>query len=96
LVLSDNSKSIYDIHRFGVDNIKKRPIRLSNDYEKKCYDLIKSLNLTYGAIDIIEGLDGQNYFLEVNSMGDWYWIEKETKQPLTQSLVDMIKNKMKN
>lgn len=94
LVLPNNGESIYDIHRFGVDNVKKRPIKLSNEYEKKCFDLIESLNLIYGTIDIIEGLDGQDYFLEVNSMGDWYWIEKETKQPFTQSLVDLIKNNM--
>jgi glutathione synthase/RimK-type ligase-like ATP-grasp enzyme len=54
------------------------------------------LGLEYGTIDLLMGLDNQYYFLEVNSSGDWYWLEKETAQPITQSIIDTIKMKIKN
>ena len=92
LVLPNGVTDVDDIHRYGVRNMKKHAITLSNDFEKKCIDIIKSLDLTYGTIDIIEGLDDQYYFLEINSIGDWYWIEKETNQPITKAIVDSIKN----
>lgn len=92
LVLPKDASDVDDIHRYGVRNIKKLAITLSNEFEKKCIGIIKSLELTYGTIDIIEGLDEQYYFLEINSIGDWYWIEKDTNQPITQSIVNTIKN----
>jgi glutathione synthase/RimK-type ligase-like ATP-grasp enzyme len=92
LVLPAGVTDVDDIHRYGVRNINKRAISLSNNFERKCFDIIKSLGLVYGTIDIIEGLDEQYYFLEINSIGDWYWIEKETNQPITQAIVDTIKN----
>lgn len=96
LDLTDKYAPVTDIHRLGVDYIKKKAISLSNEYEKKCINLISSLGLDYGTIDLLVGLDNQYYFLEVNSSGDWYWIEKETAQPITQSIINTIKTRIKN
>ena len=96
LDLTDKYTVVTDIHRLGVDNLKKKAISLSNEYEKKCINLISSLGLVYGTIDLLVGLDNQYYFLEVNSSGDWYWIEKETAQPITQSIINTIKMRIKN
>jgi hypothetical protein len=91
LDLTDKKMPVYDIHRIGVDNIRKYAISLPDDYKEKCIHLIDSLGLSYGTIDLVQGIDNEYYFLEVNSVGDWYWIEKCTQQPITQAIVDMIK-----
>ena len=43
LNIPDQTSPVYDIHRLGVDNIKKYDISLSNHIEKKCFDLIKNV-----------------------------------------------------
>jgi glutathione synthase/RimK-type ligase-like ATP-grasp enzyme len=91
LDLTDKKMPVYDIHRIGVDNIRKYAISIPDDYKEKCIHLIDSLGLSYGTIDLVQGIDDEYYFLEVNSVGDWYWIEKCTQQPITQAIVDMIK-----
>jgi glutathione synthase/RimK-type ligase-like ATP-grasp enzyme len=96
LDLTDTKAPLYDIHRIGVDNIRKYAISLPDEYKKKCIDLINSLGLTYGTIDLIQSIDDEYYFLEVNSVGDWYWIEKCTQQPITQAIVNMIKKNICN
>lgn len=94
--LTDKKAPLYDIHRIGVNNIRKYAISLPDEYHEKCMDLINSLGLSYGTIDLIQGIDNEYYFLEVNSIGDWYWIEKCTRQPITQAIVDLIKKNICN
>jgi glutathione synthase/RimK-type ligase-like ATP-grasp enzyme len=95
LDLTDKKTPLYDIHRIGVDNIRKYAISLPDEYEEKCIDLINSLGLSYGTIDLVQDIDNEYYFLEVNSVGDWYWIEKYTRQPITQAIVDLIKKNIR-
>ena len=53
--------------------------------------MIKSLGLSYGAIDFLIDEDGKLNFLEINPTGDWMWIERQTKLPVTKAVVDLIK-----
>lgn len=41
----------------------------------KLHDLMKTLGLRYGAIDVIERPDGEFVFLEINPSGNWLWLE---------------------
>jgi hypothetical protein len=53
--------------------------------------LMKRLNLCYGAIDLVEDLDGNFWFLEVNQVGQFLFVEQLLPQlPLLQSLCAML------
>jgi hypothetical protein len=81
-----------DIHRCPLPQLPKRPIQLEQEVELRCINLIKSLGLKYGAIDLVIDENDRLNFLEVNPTGDWVWIERETKLPITEAIVDLIEN----
>lgn len=64
-------------------------IVLPNDINIKLIKLMKLLGIVYGAVDLI--FDGENYyFLEVNSMGQWLWIEDFTEMPISKSISEYL------
>jgi glutathione synthase/RimK-type ligase-like ATP-grasp enzyme len=52
-----------------------------------CIALVAALHLRFGAIDLIKGLDGQYYFLEINPNGQWAWLELDCGLPISQALI---------
>ncbi len=52
--------------------------------------LVAALGLTYAAIDIAESLDGDFFFLELNSMGQWLWIELLTDLPISMAIARQL------
>jgi glutathione synthase/RimK-type ligase-like ATP-grasp enzyme len=60
------------------------------ELEKKLVEFMKRMGLIYGAIDIIRTPDGRHLFLEVNSAGEWGWIEMEVGHPIAQELAGVL------
>lgn len=52
-----------------------KPYDLPEDVEKKLRQLMAHFGLNYGAIDIIVTPDGRHVFLEVNPVGEFFWLE---------------------
>lgn len=63
---------------------------LPDDIKKKISLLMKSLKLGYGSIDLIVSKEDEYVFLEVNTTGSWYWIEKATGLPILTKFVDVL------
>ena len=61
----------------------------------KIQSLMKKLGLIYGEIDMRLTPDGQYVFLEINTAGQWWFIEQLTKQPITESMVKLLASKTK-
>jgi glutathione synthase/RimK-type ligase-like ATP-grasp enzyme len=79
-----------DIHTFRIQNLITKPVAINEDFKKRCVALIKSMNLKFGAIDFVKDMENNLYFLEVNALGDWLWIEQEYKLPITESVANLI------
>jgi hypothetical protein len=78
-----------DTNRFPTD------IRLSSQYsgdeERQvvaCEDY--ELDLNYGAADFIVTPDGRHCFLEVNPVGEFFWLEKHPGLPLSGAIADLL------
>ena len=80
-----------DIHRFQLSQFSKKSVELKREDKSRCIRMIKSLGLNYGAIDFLITENGKLNFLEINPTGDWMWIERQTKLPVTKAVVDLIK-----
>lgn len=65
---------------------------LPEDIKVKCIQLVKNLNLSFGAIDMIKSKDGKYVFLEINPNGQWGWIEMDTELPISNSIIQFLKN----
>jgi glutathione synthase/RimK-type ligase-like ATP-grasp enzyme len=59
---------------------------LEDVLQSKLVKLVHELGLTFGAVDLVENPEGDFYFLEVNSMGQWLWIEDLTELPISDSI----------
>jgi len=55
-----------------------------------CRRLMDRLGLVYGAIDLIQARDGDWYFLEVNPAGEWAWLERQLKLPISDALINLL------
>jgi hypothetical protein len=58
--------------------------------ESKILRYMDELGLSFGAMDLIEDIDGNWYFLECNPNGQWLWIEELTGQPIAKSIAKWL------
>jgi len=66
---------------------------LPNYIEARLFLLVDSLSLNFGAIDLIyDQNSGIYWFLEINSNGQWVYIEEETSMPLCKNLRNFLWN----
>jgi glutathione synthase/RimK-type ligase-like ATP-grasp enzyme len=70
--------------------IKFEKYELPEDLKNKCLLLLDKLNISYGAFDFIKAKNGIYYFLEVNPNGQWVWIEKDTGQLISESIINYL------
>jgi glutathione synthase/RimK-type ligase-like ATP-grasp enzyme len=90
---SSESKRSEDIHRCSPNDVTLEAYReLRPVIIEKCIRFVKSLGLRYGAIDFVVDKNDNLVFLEVNPAGDWYWIEQETRLPITTAMAALIED----
>ncbi|KAB2840517.1 MAG: hypothetical protein F9K47_13420 [Burkholderiales bacterium] len=51
------------------------PYELPQEISDMCVNLLRSLSLRFGCIDLIRDVRGEYVFLEVNEMGQFLWVE---------------------
>ena len=85
-----STETLVDWRKGGKIDLKHECIELPNIIQVKCFELIETLNLRFGAIDFICDEFDQYWFLEINPNGQWAWIENQTKLPLAATLVDEL------
>lgn len=67
-------------------------IVIPSKIEEMCIKLIKRLNISFGAIDLIKTKSGEYFFLEVNPNGQWVWIENHTGLKISEAIIDFLSN----
>ncbi|NEO97833.1 MAG: MvdD family ATP-grasp ribosomal peptide maturase [Symploca sp. SIO2E9] len=68
-----------------------QPYNLPEDVEKKLLQLMAYFGLNYGAIDIIVTPDGRHVFLEVNPVGEFFWMEIFSPHfPISQAIAKIL------
>ncbi|MCL6750001.1 MvdD family ATP-grasp ribosomal peptide maturase [Nostoc sp. CCCryo 231-06] len=86
------SGSTYDWRKEGLALGKNwQPYNLPEDIEKKLLNLMAEFGLNYGAIDIIVTPDGRHIFLEVNPVGEFFWMEIYSPHyPISQAIAEVL------
>lgn len=56
----------------------------------KLLSLMDRLGIVYGAIDMRRTPDGEYYFFEVNTAGEFLFIEDRTGLPIAQAIADWL------
>ena len=63
---------------------------LPENIKAMCVKLTHKLNLNYSAIDLILDSNDNYVFLEINPNGQWAWLEKRLKFPISKTIVDIL------
>jgi len=94
----DSQKSLStktDWRRYDIPKTPHLEIVAPKDIQEKVTTLMDLLELNYGALDFIVDQNDKWYFLEVNSMGQYLWIEDLTGIPITSAIVNWLRNHLK-
>lgn len=84
--LLTNRPEDYDWHNKPIQEMKLAAYEIDEKTKEKCLKLLKKLGLEYGAIDLLL-VDDKEYFLEVNTIGDWRWVEFSSGQDIGSAVV---------
>lgn len=88
---SQSSRSTqHDCRRYDDPSVAYDVHQLPADVAERCVRLVRSLELSYGAIDLILTPDGEYIFLELNANGQWAGIEERTGLPIADAIIDWL------
>lgn len=71
-------------------DLKYEATSLPPNIEKFCFDMMRKFDLKYGAFDFAIDTKNEHVFFEVNTAGQWYWLEKATGLLITKAIVDIL------
>jgi len=74
------------------NNIEFVPFLLPENIASNCVNIVNSLGLSFGGIDLIES-DGCYFFLEVNPTGEWGWLVNSAGLPIPETLCDFLEHR---
>lgn len=86
------ARSTYDWRKEGRALVKDwEAYQLPEDVEKKLLKLMSYFGLNYGAIDILVTPDGQHVFLEVNPVGEFFWMDIYSPNfPISEAIAEIL------
>lgn len=83
---SAGGETAIDWRHYNIPSTPHFAAELDRGLQDRLIKLVHELGLTYGAVDLVENPDGEFFFLEVNSMGQWLWIEDLTELPISMAI----------
>lgn len=72
------------------DDLTWTAYRLPESVEQRLIDLVRSMGLVFGAIDLFRRPDGEYVFLEINPGGQWAWFSDDVTHPIRDALVEAL------
>lgn len=92
-----SERARYDWRRNGLGLIDAwKPYELPQEVEEQLIRFMDWFGLNYGAIDMILTPDGRHVFLEVNPVGEFFWLERCPGLPISQAIADMLLSRSRN
>ncbi|MBE8968611.1 MvdD family ATP-grasp ribosomal peptide maturase [Nostocales cyanobacterium LEGE 12452] len=86
-------KARYDWRKQGIALLNAwESYTLPEDVKEKLLKLMAEFGLNYGALDIILTPDGRHVFLEVNPVGEFFWLERCPGLPVSQAIAEVLNN----
>lgn len=90
-ILSQESpRAKVDWRRYDFANTPHRPYQLSEVEKARLLALMSRLRLEFGCVDLIRDTAGRLVFLEVNTNGQWLWLEHLTGLPISDAVVQWL------
>jgi hypothetical protein len=91
----ESNRAHFDWRRYDMGATRHLPHELPRDVADRCVQLVAQFGLTYGTIDLILTPDDRYVFLELNSAGEYGWIEQVTGLPISEAIADLLMSPMR-
>ena len=85
-----NESSRIDWRATDTADLPHRRIDLPATEADRCISLVSTLDLTFGAIDLVFDESGLLQFLEVNPNGEWMWIEDFAGYQISDAIAEFL------
>ena len=86
-----SGRARHDWRRDGIGLIEDWvPHQLPAELEKRLLSFMRYFGLNYGAVDFILTPDGRYVFLEVNPVGEFFWLERNPGLPISAAIADLL------
>jgi MvdD family ATP-grasp ribosomal peptide maturase len=90
-----SERAAHDWRRDGIRMIQDwQPYELPREVEEKILRLMDYFFLNYGAIDMKVTPDGRHVFLEINPVGEFFWLERYTGLPIAEAIAEALLQKI--
>ena len=89
------NRTHFDWRRYDLGSTPHHPHELPRDVAERCVQLVAHFGLTYGTIDLILTPDDRYVFLELNSAGEYAWIEQIAGLPISDAIADLLMSPMR-
>lgn len=76
--------------RSDYSALSYEPVEIPDSIRFSITDLLKQLDLPFGAFYFTVTPEGEWVFLEINPNGQWGWIEEHTGLPITSAMADLL------
>lgn len=76
--------------RMDMGTATIEPDVVPDEIEQRLLSLMDRLGLVYGAVDMRRTPEGEHVFLEVNTAGQWLFVEQETGQPIALAMAEAL------
>jgi glutathione synthase/RimK-type ligase-like ATP-grasp enzyme len=76
--------------RVSLGQAKVEPVVLPEDVEHRLLALMDRFGLGYGAVDLRRTPEGEHVFLEINTAGEFLFVEERTEQPIARALATLL------
>ena len=79
-----------DWRRYDIPHTPHVPIEPPQVIRDRVAELLKTLDIDFGGLDFIVSPSQDWYFLEVNAMGQWLWIEDLAGLKISDSITNWL------
>ena len=76
--------------RMSLGDARVEPCELPAEVDRALFALMRRLGLVYGAIDLRRTPAGDHVFLEVNTAGEFLFVEERTAQPIGRAVAEWL------
>lgn len=76
--------------RRSHDELRMEPYPVPPELAGRCIALLERLGIVFGCFDFVVTPQGRHIFLEVNEMGQFLFVERETGQPLLDAFSEFL------
>lgn len=87
---SPGGETAIDWRHYDIPRTPHQACSLPSELSRRLVELLRRLGLTYGAVDLVHSTGDEIFFLEVNSLGSWLWVEDLAGLPITKAIADQL------